>query len=122
MMNSTAHSGPMFGGTLNITESGRQFLLALKGVIGRRVSIGANLHFNVLESTIIPPNCIVLQGDCETVYLIMDIQLNSPLKSILQTWQDTTKGTWKLITSGEQNAQHLMLRWPTLAENSGATG
>ena len=121
MTNSTAHSGPTLIGTLKNWGLGAPFLQEWKEATDRGVNILPNLRINVLESTIIPPNCIVLSGDYETVCLVMGIQLDSRLKLILQNWQDTGNGTWKMITSGEQNVQHLMLQWPTLAENFGAT-
>ena len=121
MMNSTAHSGPTFDGMLNTLVSGRPFLQQWREATGHKVNITKNLAINVLECSAIPPNCIVLQGTYQTVYLIMGIQLNSQQRSILQTWQDTGKGTWKLITSGGRKDLCLTLRWPTLAENSGAT-
>ncbi len=112
-------SGPMFTGMWKDMELGTPFLQGWREVIGHEVNIGENLHFNVLVSTIMPPNCIALSTDYETAFIFINMPLNFRQKSILQTWQDTGKGTWKLITNGEPSAQHLMLQWPIPAATTG---
>ena len=89
MMNSTAHSGEMFGGTSMSMAPEMQSLLEWKAVIDQEASTLKNLHFNVLAFTTIPPDCIVLLGAYETACLSTDTQLNLQLKLTLQNWQDT---------------------------------
>ena len=82
MMNSTAHSGKMFGDTLRITTSEMQSLQAWKEVIAQVENMATEIPFSAMAYGFLQPEVFTAVRDCEIRFTHIPSRAGLPPKLI----------------------------------------